>query len=105
VDVWDISCWRESRRGYFGTDVYLSDWVRRFSDRPRIVAGNLQTPADTADYLADDHAEGAALAKALIADAAWVNKAREGRPETILPIPADPSDLNHALHRGEDPGA
>ena len=56
VDAWDISCWRESRRGYFGTDIWLPDWVRKFSDKPRIVAGNLLTPQDASKYIADGRA-------------------------------------------------
>jgi 2,4-dienoyl-CoA reductase-like NADH-dependent reductase (Old Yellow Enzyme family) len=79
VDVWDISCWRESRRGYFGTDVFLSDWVKRFSEKPRIVAGNILTPEDAKSYIDEGHAEAIALARALIVDAQWANKARHQR--------------------------
>lgn len=102
VDLWDISCWHESRRGYFGTDVWLPDWVRRGSTKPRLVAGNLLTPADAATYLAEGHAEAAALARALIGDAAWVAKARAGQADRIRPWQeAD----GPALKRGVDPGA
>jgi NADPH2 dehydrogenase len=101
VDAWDISCWHESRRGYFGTDVWLPDWVRRFSDKPRIVAGNLLMPDGTAEYLAGGHAEAAALARALIADAAWAKKAREGR---IGEIRSYSDDLRKDLNAGKDPG-
>ena len=101
VDVWDISCWRESRRGYFGTDRWLPDWVRCFSDRPRLVAGNLLTPEDAATYLAGDHAEAAVLARALMADAAWANKAKQGEAEQIRPY----EDAHGtALKAGTDPG-
>lgn len=102
VDVWDISCWRESRRGYFGTDTWLPDWVRQFSDKPRIVAGNLLTPEDAGEYLAEGHAEVAALARALIADAEWALKAREGRSASIRPYI---DELRPMLNRGVDPGA
>ncbi|MBC8102402.1 MAG: NADH:flavin oxidoreductase [Cytophagales bacterium] len=85
VDAWDISCWHESRRGYFGTDVWLPDWVRQFSEKPRIVAGNLLTPQQASDYLAGGHAEAAALARALISDAAWAEKAEQGQGEQIRP--------------------
>jgi 2,4-dienoyl-CoA reductase-like NADH-dependent reductase (Old Yellow Enzyme family) len=102
VDAWDISCWRESRRGYFGTDVLLPDWVRRFSDKPRLVAGNLLTPAEASSYLAEGHAEGACLARALIADAAWANKAREGRAADIRPVT---DQERQSLIQGIDPGA
>lgn len=101
VDAWDISCWRDSRRGYFGTDVWLPDWVRRFSDRPRIVAGNILTPAEADAYLADGHAEAVALARALIVDAAWANKARDGRAETIRPVDGDGWRV---INEGVDPG-
>lgn len=86
VDVWDISCHHDGRRGYFGTDTLLSSWVRQFSAKPRLVAGNLVTPQDTAEYLAAGNAEGAVLAKALIMDAEWVNKATEGRSNDIHPL-------------------
>jgi 2,4-dienoyl-CoA reductase-like NADH-dependent reductase (Old Yellow Enzyme family) len=102
VDVWHISCWHESRRGYFGTDRYLPDWVRHFSDKPRIVAGNLRTPQETSLYLSEGHAEAAALARALITDAQWVHKARRGEAETIRPY-----EEAHwgAINQGVDPGA
>ncbi len=102
VDVWDISCSHESRRGYFGTDLYLPDWVRRFSDKPRIVAGNLRTPQDASRYLAEGHAEAAALARALITDAEWVQKAERGEVETISPY----EDAHRAaINKGNDPSA
>lgn len=102
VDVWDISCWRESRRGYFGTDVWLPDWVRRFSNKPRLVAGNLLTPEDTVEYIAGGHAEAAALARALITDAEWANKARAGQADTIRPFT---DSAFPDLKNGIDPGA
>jgi len=101
VDVWHISCWHESRRGYFGTERYLPDWVRHFSDKPRIVAGNLRTPRDVSLYLAGGHADAAALARALITDAEWVQKARQGQTETIRPY----EDAHWgAINEGIDPG-
>jgi 2,4-dienoyl-CoA reductase-like NADH-dependent reductase (Old Yellow Enzyme family) len=102
VDVWDISCFRDSRRGYFGTEILLPEWVRQFSAKPRMVAGNLVTPEDTSEYLTAGHAEAAVLAKALIMDAEWVNKAREGRSAEIRPLMGD--DWN-SIFRGIDPGA
>ncbi len=102
VDVWDISCWKESRRGYFGTDIWLPDWVGRFSDKPRIVAGNLLTPEDASTYIEGGHAEAVALARALISDAHWANKARQNRPDQIQYY-----DDAHgtALKQGVDSGA
>jgi 2,4-dienoyl-CoA reductase-like NADH-dependent reductase (Old Yellow Enzyme family) len=101
ADVWDISCWKESRRGYFGSDIWLPDWVRRFSQKPRIVAGNLLTPHEASAYLEGGHAEAAALARALISDAAWAEKARRGDDARIRPY-AD-ADLAQ-LRAGIDPG-
>jgi 2,4-dienoyl-CoA reductase-like NADH-dependent reductase (Old Yellow Enzyme family) len=102
VDVWDISCWRDSRRGYFGTDIWLPDWVRRFSDKPRIVAGNILTPNEASDYLAGGHAEAIALARALISDAQWANKAQSGNASAIRPY----EDAHGAaLKQGKDIGA
>lgn len=99
VDAWDISCWRESRRGYFGTEIYLSDWVKRFSNKPRLVAGNLLTPDDATTYLSDGHAEAAVLARALIVDSQWANKARNGE----LPRPVV-DDSWRVINQGTDPG-
>lgn len=99
VDAWDISCWKESRRGYFGTDMWLPDWVGQFSDKPRLVAGNLLTPDSAVDYLSGGHAEAAVLARALIADANWANKAAAGDP--IRPL--EPDDVS-GLSLGIDPG-
>lgn len=100
VDCWDISCWRESRRGYFGTETLLSEWVRQFSDKPRIVAGNILTPQEATDYLAEGHAEAVALARALIVDARWAEKARHGE----LPHPVS-DDAWRVINQGVDPGA
>ncbi len=100
VDVWDISCWRESRRGYFGTETYLSDWVRRFSEKPRLVAGNMLTPDEASAYLAEGHAEGICLARALISDAAWAAKARRGEP--VKPYT---DEDRQSINRAFDPGA
>ena len=85
VDIWDISCFKESRRGYFGTDVWLPDWVAKFSDKPRLVAGNIMTPASASDYLEGGHAEGVLLARALISDAQWVSKAASNNADLIRP--------------------
>jgi 2,4-dienoyl-CoA reductase-like NADH-dependent reductase (Old Yellow Enzyme family) len=76
--------------------------VRHFSDKPRIVAGNLRTPQETSLYLSEGHAEAAALARALITDAQWVHKARRGEAETIRPY-----EEAHwgAINQGVDPGA
>ncbi len=101
VDVWDISCWHDSRRGYFGTDIWLPDWVRRFSKLPRIVAGSLLTPESASDYLAGGHAEAAVLARALIADAAWATKARRGDSAGIRPWR---DEYNAQIKSGSDPG-
>ncbi|WP_309708471.1 NADH:flavin oxidoreductase [Armatimonas sp.] len=99
VDAWDISCWRESRRGYFGTETLLSDWVRQFSSKPRIVAGNIMTPQEATDYINDGHAEAVALARALIVDAEWANKAQRGElPRPVL------DDSWRVINQGTDPG-
>jgi 2,4-dienoyl-CoA reductase-like NADH-dependent reductase (Old Yellow Enzyme family) len=102
VDVWDISCWHESRRGYFDTDIWLPDWVKQFSEKPRIVAGNLLMPLETEAYLAGGHAEAAALARALIADAAWANKTKQGEATAIRPYN---DALRAGLNQGKDPAA
>ncbi|WP_395146236.1 NADH:flavin oxidoreductase [Armatimonas sp.] len=100
VDAWDISCWRESRRGYFGTETLLSNWVRQFSNKPRIVAGNIMTPKEATDYINTGHAEAVALARALIVDAQWANKARRGElPRPVL------DDSWRVINQGTDPGA
>jgi 2,4-dienoyl-CoA reductase-like NADH-dependent reductase (Old Yellow Enzyme family) len=102
VDVWDISCWRESRRGYFGTDNWLPDWVRRFSAKPRLVAGNLLTPQDASSYLEEGHAEAAVLARALISDTNWAIRARQNAADQIRAY----TDAHGAeLRDGIDPGA
>jgi len=102
VDVWDISCWRDSRRGYFGTDIWLPDWVQRFSAKPRIVAGNILTPEEAEAYLSGGHAEAVALARALIVDAKWVQKAQSGRADEIHPVVGEDWRV---INQGIDPGA
>jgi 2,4-dienoyl-CoA reductase-like NADH-dependent reductase (Old Yellow Enzyme family) len=100
--VWDISCRQDAWRGYFGTDIYLSDWVKQFSDKPRIVAGNFLTPVETAAYIAEGHAEAAAMARALISDAQWANKAKMGKAEQIRAYAAE---HRSGINEGVDPGA
>ncbi len=102
ADVWDISCWHESRRGYFGTEIWLPDWVAKFSEKPRLVAGNLMTPEGAEEYLEAGHAECAVLARALIADARWAQKAREGRSGDIRRYEENHRNL---INSGTDPGA
>ncbi len=102
VDVWDISCWQDSKRGYFGSDVWLPDWVKKYSKKPRIVAGNLLTPDDASNYLIGGHAEFVALARAAIADAEWVNKAKSGRSSDIRPYT---NEMRELLNNGIDPAA
>lgn len=102
VDVWDISCFRDSRRGYFGSETLLPDWVRQTSALPRIVAGSITTPKEATDYIAMGHAEGAVLAKALILDAEWVNKAQAGRSGDIRPLEGGEWWV---INQGTDPGA
>ena len=100
VDSWDISCGHESRRGYFGTEMLLSDWVRKFSSKPRIVAGNILTPQEATDYINDGHAEAVALARALIVDAEWANKAKRAElPRPVL------DDSWRVINQGTDPSA
>ena len=99
VDVWDISCWRESSRGYFGTTTLLPEWVRQVSKLPRIVAGNFLEPVGAAEYCESGYAEGIALARGLISDAAWCARAQVGDAYR----PYQDSDL-HELHAGRDPG-
>ena len=99
VAAWDISCWRESRRGYFGTETFLPDWVKKFSDKPRIVAGSILTPEDAESYLSEGHAEAVALARALIVDARWAEKARLG--ETPRPLEGEGW---RSINEGVDPG-
>ncbi|GAB4462966.1 MAG: oxidoreductase [Armatimonadaceae bacterium] len=101
VDVWDISCWRDSRRGYFGTDIWLPDWVSRFSQKPRLVAGSILTPDEAQEYIASGHADGVCLARALIVDANWVNKAQAGHAAEIRPVVEDEWRV---INQGMDPG-
>lgn len=99
VDVWDISCWRESRRGYFGTSTLLPEWVRQTSELPRIVAGNFLEPLGAAEYCESGFAEGIALARALISDAKWCKNSRDGVPCRAY------SDVDlPTLRGGNDPG-
>jgi 2,4-dienoyl-CoA reductase-like NADH-dependent reductase (Old Yellow Enzyme family) len=73
--------------------------VKQFSGKPRLVAGNLLTPESAESYLADGHAEAAVLARALIVDAEWANKARRG--ESVCPVDVD---VRSTLSVGIDPG-
>ncbi|MEE8586141.1 MAG: FAD-dependent oxidoreductase [Acidobacteriota bacterium] len=65
--------------------VDLAGAVRRAVGIPVIAAGNLLRPDLAEQVLKDGQADFVALGRSLLADAEWVNKARQGRLEEIRP--------------------
>ena len=58
------------------------------------------TPQEATDYINEGHAEAVALARALIVDAQWTNKAKKGElPRPVL------DDSWRVINQGTDPGA
>jgi len=66
-----------------GAYVHLASGIREVLDIPVFAVGRINDPDQAETILADGHADMIAMARALICDPEWVNKAREGRVDEI----------------------
>ena len=66
-----------------GAFVYLASEIKEVVDKPIITVGRISDPVQAEKIIAEGHADMVAMARALICDPEWPNKAREGRPEDI----------------------
>jgi 2,4-dienoyl-CoA reductase-like NADH-dependent reductase (Old Yellow Enzyme family) len=68
-----------------GHNVDLAATVRKAVPIPVIVAGRVLTPEQAEQLVVDEACDVVGMARALIADPEWPNKARAGTPEQIRP--------------------
>lgn len=68
-----------------GWKQYLWEAIKRAVNIPVIAGGGLRTPSFCEDILIQGKADFIGLARSLLADPHWANKAREGRSEDIRP--------------------
>jgi 2,4-dienoyl-CoA reductase-like NADH-dependent reductase (Old Yellow Enzyme family) len=68
-----------------GHNVPFAAEVRRAVELPVIVAGRILDPAQAEQLITDGACDIVGMARSLLADPEWPNKARAGRPETIRP--------------------
>jgi mycofactocin system FadH/OYE family oxidoreductase 2 len=66
-----------------GAFVYLASGIKEVINKPVIAVGRINDPVQAEKIIAEGHADMVAMARALIADPEWPNKAREGRLEDI----------------------
>jgi mycofactocin system FadH/OYE family oxidoreductase 2 len=63
-----------------GAFVYIASGIKEaIPDKPIIAVGRINDPVQAEQVLAEGHADMVAMARALIADPEWPNKAKEGR--------------------------
>lgn len=68
-----------------GINIELSRRVKEALHIPVAVVGSIMTPQEAEDIIADGKADAVVIGRSLIADPFWVQKAREGRAEDIVP--------------------
>jgi 2,4-dienoyl-CoA reductase-like NADH-dependent reductase (Old Yellow Enzyme family)/thioredoxin reductase len=68
-----------------GCNVYLAEAVKKAVSIPVIAVGGISDPAHAETILADGRADIVGMARALIADPEFPNKARNGRRDEIVP--------------------
>jgi 2,4-dienoyl-CoA reductase-like NADH-dependent reductase (Old Yellow Enzyme family)/thioredoxin reductase len=82
------------------TWVELAAEIKRAVKIPVACAGRIRTPQEAEDLLQQGKIDLAQIARALIADPEWVNKAREARESEIRPCMYISSGCLGRLHRG-----
>lgn len=82
------------------TWVELAAAIKRAVRIPVSCAGRIRTPQEAEELLSDGKIDLVQMARALIADPEWVNKAQAGRPDEIRPCMYISSGCLGRLHRG-----
>jgi len=68
-----------------GHNVWAAEAIKRAIRIPVIASGSITTPELAEDILENNKADFVSLGRPLLADPYWPQKAREGRPEDIVP--------------------
>jgi len=63
--------------------VYCAAVIKRVVDVPVFARGRIQDPVQAEQILAEGHADGVSMVRAIVSDPDWPNKAREGRVDEI----------------------
>ena len=63
--------------------VYCASAIKQVIDVPVFARGRIQDPIQAEQILAEGHADGVSMVRAIITDPEWANKAREGRVDEI----------------------
>lgn len=71
-----------------GAFVYLAQGIKKVVNIPVIASARINNPEMAENILRDDRADFVAIARSLLADPDFPNKAKEGRPEDIRPCVA-----------------
>jgi 2,4-dienoyl-CoA reductase-like NADH-dependent reductase (Old Yellow Enzyme family)/thioredoxin reductase len=66
-------------------NIHLSRAMKEAVHIPVITVGGILLPEEAEKIIADGYADAVAVCRALIADPEWPNKARDSRPEDIVP--------------------
>lgn len=103
VDVYHCSTRRFDDPEFEGSDLNLAGWTRKLSGKPTVTVGSIGLDSDFLRSFAGKHADPvgldallqrlerdefdfAAVGRALLADAAWVDKLRAGREAEVVPF-------------------
>jgi 2,4-dienoyl-CoA reductase-like NADH-dependent reductase (Old Yellow Enzyme family) len=112
VDAFDCSIRRFAEPTFAGSALNLAGWARKLTGKPSICCGGIGLAADAVDFgtagaygktaspstaqldqvcemLARGDFDMIALARAILGDAAWANKVRDGREAELTPFTAD----------------
>jgi 2,4-dienoyl-CoA reductase-like NADH-dependent reductase (Old Yellow Enzyme family)/thioredoxin reductase len=82
-----------------GCNVYLAEAVKKIAKIPVVAVGGIGTPELAERILAEGKADIIAMARAIIADPEFPNKARRGQRELIRPCLRCNSCLNGCTHK------
>jgi 2,4-dienoyl-CoA reductase-like NADH-dependent reductase (Old Yellow Enzyme family) len=112
VDLFDCSLRRFQQPAFDGSDLNLAGWVKKLSGKPTLCCGGVGLGAGSVDFGDADAYNATAtaslseldvlcdmldrgdfdlvsLARAILGDAAWPKKVREGREHALKPFTAD----------------
>jgi len=92
VDAFDVSIGlptgrsaSPTKRAKMGTFVYLAEAIKKAVSVPVMAVGRINVPEVAESILARGRADIVGIARQLVTDPEWPNKAREGRAKAIIP--------------------
>jgi 2,4-dienoyl-CoA reductase-like NADH-dependent reductase (Old Yellow Enzyme family)/thioredoxin reductase len=83
---WDLTTYIETPQLYpHLINLHLAEAMKKAVKIPVVTVGAITMPDEAENILAEGKADGVAMARALLADPEWPNKARSGRGKDIVP--------------------